>query len=237
MLTIRPAAARGATRLDWLTSRHTFSFGDYVDPQAMGFGPLRVINEDVVAPGAGFATHGHRDMEIISIVLDGALAHRDSLGNGSIIRPGEVQRMSAGTGIRHSEFNASDAEPVHFLQIWIEPEHRGLPPSYEQRMVADADDSGWRLLGSADGRGGSVVIHRPVDLLQADIHPGQIAAYRLAPGRRAWLQVAVGSVTVNGTAMAAGDGAAVTDETELTIAAAADGPAGPVAQVLLFDLP
>lgn len=231
MLTVRPAAARGVTRLDWLTSRHTFSFGDYVDPDAMGFGPLRVINEDVVAPGAGFATHGHRDMEIISIILEGALAHRDSLGTGSVIRPGEVQRMSAGTGIRHSEFNASDAEPVHFLQIWIEPERRGLPPSYEQRAIPEADGSGWRLLGSADGRGGSVVIHRPVDVLQADLASGTDAGHRLAPGRRGWLQVVTGAVTLNGVALAAGDGAALSGETSLTVAAAA-GPAS----VLLFDL-
>lgn len=236
MITIRPAAARGVTRLDWLTSRHTFSFGNYVDPQAMGFGPLRVINEDVVAPGAGFATHGHRDMEIISIILTGALAHRDSLGTGSVIRPGEVQRMTAGTGIRHSEFNASDAEPVHFLQIWIEPARRGLPPSYEQRMVPDGDDSGWRLLGSADGRGGSVVIHCPVDLLQADLHRGQAVQYRLAAGRRGWLQVVSGTVSVNGTPLAAGDGAAIIDETILAIVAAAR-PTDGAAQVLLFDLP
>jgi redox-sensitive bicupin YhaK (pirin superfamily) len=232
MMTIRPAAARGLTRFDWLTSRHTFSFGDYVDPDAMGFGPLRVINEDIVAPGAGFATHGHRDMEIISIILKGALAHRDSLGTGSVIRPGEVQRMSAGTGIRHSEFNASDAEPVHFLQIWIEPERRGLPPSYEQRAVPEPDDSGWRLLGSADGRGGSVVIHRPAELLQADLATGTDVSHRLAPGRRGWLQVVTGAVTLNGVALAAGDGAAVSGETGLTVAAMAAGPAS----VLLFDL-
>lgn len=235
MIELRPAAARGLTRLDWLTSRHSFSFGEYYDPDAMSFGPLRVINEDIVAPGAGFATHGHRDMEIVSIIISGALAHRDSLGTGSVIHPGEVQRMTAGTGIRHSEYNASDREPVHFLQIWIEPERGGLAPSYEQRPVPHQSGGGWRLLGSADGRDGSVVIHRAVDLLQAHLAPGEDLGYRLASERHSWLQVVSGAVTLNSLAMVAGDGAAISGESGLTVAAG--GTAQEDCRVLLFDLP
>jgi len=230
MLTIRPAAERGRVRLDWLDSQHTFSFGDYYDPAHMGFRALRVINEDVVAPGGGFATHPHRDMEIVTWVLDGALEHRDSLGTGSVIRPGEVQRMSAGTGIRHSEQNASTSDPVHLLQIWLLPERAGLPPSYEQRPVPlDAVD-GLRLIASPDGRDGSVTLHQSVDLWAGRLAAGSTAARPLAAGRHAWLQVARGDVRVNGHRLDAGDGAAISDEPRVEIRAER------AAEVLLFDL-
>ncbi|MDX2170029.1 MAG: pirin family protein [Deltaproteobacteria bacterium] len=230
MLTIRPAAERGHVRIDWLDSRHSFSFGEYHDPRHMGFRALRAINEDVVAPGGGFATHPHRDMEIVTWVLDGALQHRDSLGTGSVIRPGEVQRMTAGTGIRHSEFNASTSEPVHLLQIWILPERAGLEPSYEQKTVPLDGTGGLRLLASPDGRDGSVTIHQAAELWAGRLKAGSDASHTLAAGRHAWLQVARGDVQVNGQVLHAGDGAALSDESAVALHADSD------AEVLLFDL-
>src|SRR6266566_415069 len=199
MLQIRKSDQRGTADLGWLYSRHTFSFGEYYDPRSMGFGPLRVINEDRVQPGAGFPPHGHQDMEILSYVLEGALEHKDSIGTGSVIRPGEVQIMSAGTGVRHSEFNHSKSEPVHFLQIWIEPDRQSIRPP--------------------DGRDGSLVIHRDVLLFAALLDSGEQVTHAPAKGRKAWLQVARGAVRVNGKELEAGDGVAVEDEPELTVAA------------------
>jgi redox-sensitive bicupin YhaK (pirin superfamily) len=231
MITIRHAAARGATRLAWLDSRHTFSFTDYFDPQHMGFGALRVINEDRVAPGAGFSTHGHRDMEIITYVLEGALAHKDSLGTGAVIRPGEIQRMTAGTGILHSEFNASASEPVHFLQVWLLPERSGLEPGYEQKATAEADRrGGLRLVCARDGRDGAVRIHQDADLYTSLLAPGEVVRHRLRPGRRAWIQIAHGEVEANGARLAAGDGAALEAGPTLELRALS------AAEVLLFDL-
>ena len=237
MITIRPAGERGRTRLDWLDSRHTFSFGDYLDPDHMGFSVLRVINDDVVRPGGGFATHAHRDMEILTIVLDGGLAHRDSTGTSSVIRPGEVQRMSAGTGIKHSEYNASQEDPVHFLQIWVIPAVRGLEPAYEQKRFADDALCGrLALVASPDGRDGSITVHQDVAVHRGLLDPARPAVHRFAPGRRAWLHVARGRLTLGGRDLSAGDGAAVQDEERLTIAAAA-GQASEPADLLLFDLP
>ena len=231
MLTIRRAGARGHADHGWLDTRHTFSFADYYDPREMGFGSLRVINEDRVRPGAGFPTHGHRDMEILSYVLAGALEHRDSLGTGSVIRPGDVQRMSAGTGVMHSEYNASAAEPVHFLQIWILPERRGLAPGYEQNHFPAADRRGrLRLVASRDGRDGSLVIHADAHVYATLLEPGQAVTHALAANRHAWVQVAHGTVTLDGEALAAGDGAAVSGEGALALAAREP------AEVLVFDL-
>ncbi len=231
MLAIRPAGARGRADFGWLDSRHTFSFGSYYDPKQMGHGPLRVINEDRVEPGAGFGTHAHRDMEIISYVIDGALAHRDSLGNGSEIRPGDVQRMSAGTGIRHSEMNASATEPVHFLQIWIEPERAGIEPGYEQINFSREDKRGrLRLVGSRDGRDGSVTIHQHVDLYATVLEAGDEVAHELGAGRDGWLQVVSGSVRVNGHLAEAGDGIALDGGQPLEIVAEGE------AEALLFDM-
>ena len=233
MIALRPAAERGVTDFGWLDSRHSFSFGDYYDPNNMGFGPLRVINEDRVRAGAGFDTHGHRDMEIISYVLDGALEHKDSIGTGSVIRPGDVQRMSAGTGIRHSEFNHSKTEPVHFLQIWLLPGREGIKPGYEQRTFTDADKRGkLRLVASPDGRDGSVTVHQDAELYATLLDDGARVTHALKPARRAWVQVARGAVEVNGRALAAGDGAAISNEREVAISAIANG-----SEVLLFDLP
>jgi len=229
MINIRRAGERGHTQLSWLDSHHTFSFGEYHDPAHMGFGTLRVINDDRVAPGQGFGTHPHRDMEIITYVLDGALEHRDSLGTGSVIHPGEVQRMSAGTGIRHSEFNASKAETVHFLQIWIVPEKSGLPPSYEQRALPAAARGGLALAASRDGRDGSVTVHQDVTVYAGDLDGATSVAHSVA-GRRAWVHVARGSLSLNDHALSAGDGAAVSDERELVLK-----PNGS-AEVLVFDL-
>jgi redox-sensitive bicupin YhaK (pirin superfamily) len=231
MLNIRKASARGRSQTDWLDSRHTFSFADYVDPRQMGFGPLRVINEDVVAPGRGFGRHPHRDMEILSYVLEGALEHTDSMGTGSIIRPGDVQRMSAGTGVMHSERNHSPSEPVHFLQIWIEPNQRGLPPGYEQKRFDDRKRNTLRLVASRDGRDGSVTVHQDANLHVASLDAGATVKADLAPGRRAWVQVLAGEVTVNGESLARGDGAAVERETAITIV----GGQQP-GEVLVFDL-
>ena len=228
MIQIRKAKDRGHANHGWLDSWHSFSFADYHDPQHMGFSALRVINEDRVTPGEGFPTHPHRDMEIITYVLEGALEHKDSLGTGSVIRPGEVQRMSAGTGIRHSEYNHSQSEPVHFLQIWILPNVQGVKPGYEQKRIEL--DGGLRLLASPDGRDGSVTIHQDARVYAARLN-GAAANHALAPGRRAWLQVARGTASLNGTTLHAGDGAAVEGESALRLAA--DGSA----EVLLFDLP
>ncbi|MEQ1755326.1 MAG: pirin family protein [Micropepsaceae bacterium] len=228
---IRRSEDRGPTRIDWLDSRHTFSFGDYNDPRFMGFGPLRVINEDRVTPGQGFHPHGHRDMEIVSYVLEGALAHKDSLGTGSVIRPGDVQRMSAGTGITHSEFNASKTDPVHFLQIWIIPEARGLAPSYEQKNFTPADKQGrLRLVGSRDARDGSVKLHQDVDLYAGLFREGEKTSLALRPTRLAWVQVARGEITVNGETLKAGDGAALKETGKLDLAGRRD------TEVLVFDM-
>jgi redox-sensitive bicupin YhaK (pirin superfamily) len=218
--------------MGWLNSAHSFSFGHYYDPEHMGFRALRVINEDRVIPGAGFPTHGHRDMEIISYVLDGALEHKDSTGTSAVIKPGEVQRMSAGTGVRHSEYNASKKDPVHFLQIWIIPEKEGIAPGYEQRTFSDAEKRGkLRLVASRDGREGSVTVHQDVDLYAALLEPGERAAHALAPSRHAWLQVAKGAVTVGGaTALSEGDGVSASDERALEVVAREP------AELLLFDL-
>lgn len=231
MLAIRKAADRGRASLGWLDSRHTFSFGHYHDPDFMGFGPLRVINEDRVQPARGFDTHGHRDMEIISYVLDGALEHKDSMGNGSIIRPGDVQRMSAGTGVLHSENNASGTEPVHFLQIWILPAANGMAPGYEQKHFAAAAKEGrLRLVGSSDGRDGSVTIRQDVDLYAALLEPGEVVSFELAAGRKGWMQVARGAMQLNGMALDAGDGVAIDGPESLELSGVSGG------EVLLFDL-
>lgn len=229
MISKRPAGDRGHADHGWLKTWHSFSFSDYYDPAAMGWGPLRVINEDIVAPGQGFPTHGHRDMEIVTVILAGALAHRDSMGNGAVIRPGEVQRMSAGSGVRHSEFNPSPDEATHLLQIWIVPAVTGITPAYEQRRIDPAP--GWQLLASPAGAAGSVRIHQDAALLRATLAvPGKLA-HALAPGRRAYVQVISGQLVVNGVALAAGDGASVAEEAQLHFAAQA------AADFLLFDLP
>src|SRR5262249_14129954 len=224
MLSIRKSADRGIANLGWLHSRHSFSFADYYDPQHMGFGPLRVINEDTVRPGQGFGTHGHRDMEIISYVLEGALEHKDSIGTGSVIRPGDVQVMSAGTGIRHSEFNHSKTEPVHFLQIWIVPDRDGIKPRYDQKQFPDGEKRGrLRLVGSSDGRDGSIVIHQDVELFAAILNSGEKVTHPFRGVRRAWLQIIRGAIEANGLRLSAGDGAAVENESILTVRAEADG--------------
>ena len=231
MLTIRKARERGHADHGWLDSWHTFSFADYYDPKFMGFRQLRVINEDRVQPGKGFGTHPHRDMEIISYVLSGGLAHKDSIGTGSLIRPGEVQRMSAGTGIRHSEFNASDAELVHFLQIWILPSRQGLEPGYEQRAFPEAERrDALRLVASPDGASGSVTIHQDVRLYATLLTDGATVRHDLAAGRFAWVQLARGEASLNGMQLAAGDGVAVSDEPRLELVG------GRGAEVLVFDL-
>jgi redox-sensitive bicupin YhaK (pirin superfamily) len=230
MMQVRKAAERGRADFGWLDSRHTFSFGQYHDPNFMGFGPLRVINDDRVAPGGGFGMHGHRDMEIVSYVLDGALAHKDSLGTGSTIRPGDVQRMSAGAGIRHSEFNASDKEPVRFLQIWLLPDSNGTPPSYEEKNFADRAGV-LRLVASRDGRDGSVTINSDVDLYASVLAKGSEAKHAFAKGRLGWVQVARGSVEVNGVTLEEGDGLAIADENAI-ILSARNGET----ELLVFDM-
>lgn len=231
MQTIRHAAERGRASLGWLDSRHSFSFGQYYDPQHMGFGPLRVINEDWIQPGQGFGMHGHRDMEIITYIIDGALEHKDSMGSGSVIRRGDVQRMSAGTGVMHSEFNHSGETIVHLLQIWILPQRAGLTPSYEEKSFDEASKRGrLRLIGSQDAREGSVTIHQDVDLYAAVLDTGQTVEHALAAGRKAWLQLVQGSVELNGEALGAGDGVAIDSDGKLVITAMAD------AEVLLFDM-
>lgn len=232
MLVIRSAAERGSVNLNWLESYHSFSFGQYYDPNHMGFGALRVINEDKVQPSQGFGTHGHRDMEIVTYVLSGELEHKDSLGNGSIMRPGDVQRMTAGTGIQHSEFNHSDSQPVHLLQIWILPEVEGLTPSYEQTYFAESGKLGqWQLLGSRDGRDGSVTIHQDVTLSATRLAEGERVSYDLATGRMAWIQVATGAVKLNGQSLMAGDGVAIAQSIPLMLEGTSDG-----GELLLFDL-
>ena len=230
MISIRRARERGLTQTGWLDSRHSFSFGHYHDPKHMGFGPLRVINDDRVAPGAGFPRHPHDNMEIVTYVLEGALAHKDSLGNGSVIRAGEVQRMSAGTGIEHSEFNHSQTEPVHFLQIWITPEAYGIRPGYEQKSFEPSGESRFTLIASRDGRDGSVTIHQDAALTLGRVRRGEEILRAIGAGRRAWLQVTRGAVALGGELLEAGDGAAFKDEAQIAIKAAED------AEVLLFDM-
>lgn len=230
-LKVRKSEERGRANFGWLDSKHSFSFGHYHDPKHMGFGPLRVINDDRVAPGGGFPTHPHSDMEIISYVLEGALEHKDSLGTGSVIRPGDVQRMSAGSGIRHSEFNASKTDPVHFLQIWIIPEKKGIAPGYEQKAFPDAEKRGrLRLIGSRDGRDGSVAIRQDVDLYATLLVNGDEVEHTIGPGRGGWVQVARGSVSLNGETLREGDGVAVSTSGNLRIAGLGE------AEVLLFDM-
>ena len=231
LITIRKSGDRGHTKFDWLDSRHTFSFGDYYDPRFMGFRYLRVINEDVVAPGGGFPTHPHRDMEIITYVLEGALEHKDSLGTGSVIRWGEVQRMSAGTGIAHSEFNHSRSEPVHLLQIWILPERPGGKPGYEQRAFSLDEARGKLLLVAAkDGRDGALTVHQDAELSIALLERGAKLSHQLRQDRYVWLQLARGGISVNGAALNAGDGAAISDEPRLEI------EANSAAELLVFDM-
>jgi len=232
MLEIRRAAERGHANHGWLDSWHSFSFADYHDPRHMGFGPLRVINEDRVQPGMGFGTHGHRDMEIISYVLEGALAHKDSMGNGSTIEPGDVQRMSAGRGVLHSEFNHATADETHFLQIWIEPNVRGIDPGYEQKRFEPQDKRGrLRLVASPDGREGSVKIHQDAFVYAALLDASERAVHRLAPGRRAYAHLARGRLRVNGQVLGAGDALKATELEEIVL------EQGTQAEVLLFDLP
>ena len=230
-IAVRRSEDRGAASFGWLKSRHTFSFGYYYDPAFMGFGPLRVINEDRVEPGRGFDTHGHRDMEIISYVLGGALEHRDDMGNGSVIHPGDVQRMSAGTGVRHSEYNASHTDPVHFLQIWILPETAGLDPGYEQKSFPDEEKRGrLRLVGSRDGREGSVTIHRDVDLYAAQLGEGDSVGHTFPPGRKGWVQVARGAAVLDGQPLQQGDGVAIEGPATISLTGSPD------TEILLFDM-
>jgi len=232
MMQIRPATERGHAKLDWLDSYHTFSFADYYDPSQMGVSNLRVINEDVLAPGGGFAMHPHRDMEIVTYVLDGALEHKDSMGNGSVIRPGDVQRMSAGTGVRHSEYNHSGTDPVHLLQIWLVPNKPGVDPAYSQMHFPAEERRGrLRLLVSPDGRNGSIATHQDALLFGALLDAGESVTHVFAPGRKGYLQVAKGRVTANGNELGEGDGASIDAEAEIRLAGADS------AEVLLFDLP
>jgi redox-sensitive bicupin YhaK (pirin superfamily) len=228
----RPASERGGGDYGWLNTRHTFSFDQYYDPQYMGFRVLRVINEDRVQPGQGFGTHGHRDMEIVTYVLEGALAHKDSLGTGAVLRPGEFQHMTAGTGIRHSEFNPSPTEPVHFYQIWILPERPGLAPSYEQRTFPEAERRDrLRLVASPDGSEGSLPVRQDVRVFLATLGEGGQVRHPLGPGRHGWLQVLRGAVALNGLDLAAGDGAAISEEAVLAVRASKPS------EVMLFDMP
>lgn len=231
MIVVRRSDERGRANFGWLDSRHTFSFGEYHDPRHMGFRALRVINQDVVSPGKGFGTHGHRDMEIVSYVLEGELEHKDSLGNGSVLVPGDVQRMSAGTGVLHSEFNPSRTEPVRFLQIWILPERDGLTPGYEQKNFAPAERQGrLRLVGDRHGTDGAITIHQDVRLYAGLLAAGTTVTHAQAPGRHAWVQIARGAVELDGEHLDAGDGAAVSKATQLVLTAASD------AELLVFDL-
>jgi quercetin 2,3-dioxygenase len=232
MMKIRPAAERGHASHGWLDSHHTFSFADYHDPEHMGFRVLRVINEDRVAPGKGFGTHGHRDTEIVSYVLEGALEHKDSMGTGSVIKPGDVQRMSAGTGVMHSEMNGSKTAPVHFLQIWLLPAERGIAPGYEQKTFSHDDKAGkLRLVASPDGRDGSVTVHTDVSLYAGVFASAQSAEHAIAAGRHVWVQVVRGRARVNGTELGAGDGAAISDEATVRVEGV------DASEVLVFDLP
>lgn len=232
MLSIRKSEDRGHANHGWLQSHHTFSFANYYDPLHMGWSTLRVINDDTVAPGQGFGAHGHQDMEIISYVLEGALEHKDSMGSGSVIRPGDVQIMSAGTGVRHSEFNHSQSEPVHFLQIWIMPKFTGIKPNYQEKRFDDAGKRGrLRLVVSPDGRDGSLVIVQDASMYAALLDGPESIDHELAPGRKAYVHVARGTLTLNGETLSAGDGVRIEDETDLRFAQ------GGQAEFLLFDLP
>jgi redox-sensitive bicupin YhaK (pirin superfamily) len=231
MIQLRPSAERGHFNHGWLDTYHTFSFADYYDPAHMGFRSLRVINDDRVAPGQGFGMHGHRDMEIVTYILEGSLEHKDSMGNGSILRAGELQRMTAGTGVRHSEFNPSRSEPVHLYQIWLLPERTGLKPSYDQKAFAQNERQGkLRLVASPDGGDGSLTIHQDARLYLSILQEGEVVAHPLHPGRHAWVQVLRGNVDLNGHALFAGDGAAVSEEEKLVI------ESQDVSEILLFDL-
>lgn len=231
MITVRKADERGGADHGWLQTAHTFSFSNYYDPAFMGFRSLRVINEDVVQPSHGFGEHGHRDMEIVTYVLSGELGHRDSMDHASVLRPGEFQRMTAGRGLRHSEMNASDENPVHFYQIWLLPERPGLDPSYEQKAFPESGRrDAWQVVASPDGRDGSLRIHQDASIHLATLDSGAELTRPLAPGRHAWIQVLKGSVELNGRVLEAGDGAAVSDESSLSVKAVAP------AEVMLFDL-
>ena len=230
---LRPALSRGHADHGWLNSFHSFSFAGYHDPAHMGFGPLRVINEDRVQPGAGFGEHGHRDMEILSYVIEGALEHKDSIGTGSVIRPGDVQIMSAGTGIRHSEFNHSKVDPVHFLQIWVIPDRPNIPPRYDQKTFVEAEKLGrLRLIASKTGRDGSVLLHQDADIFAAQLNSGDGVEHSLNPGRKAWVQLVRGGAEINGLAGKAGDGFAIETEAAVSIRATDSNT-----EILLFDLP
>jgi redox-sensitive bicupin YhaK (pirin superfamily) len=232
MLDVRRSGERGRAHHGWLKSNHSFSFGDYYDTNHMGFGPLRVINEDYVEAAQGFGTHGHRDMEIISYVLDGALAHKDSMGNGSVLQYGDVQRMSAGTGVRHSEFNHSQSEEVHFLQIWIEPNVKGIEPSYEEKHFDDESKKDQlRLIAASDGRDGSVLIHQDASIYATILNNSDEINYELATGRIAYVHVIRGQINVNGIELSTGDALKITEENKVSLANAE------AAEVLLFDLP
>ena len=234
MQTLRAATERGHTQIDWLNSHHTFSFGEYQDPAAMGFRVLRVINDDRVLAGAGFPTHGHRDMEILTYVLEGSLNHKDSLGTGSVIRPGDLQRMSAGRGVRHSEWNGSTQAPVHFLQIWILPDRPNVAPSYEQKTFPESERRGrLRLVASPDGQDGSLTVNQDARLLVGLFAGDQQAKYDLPPGRHGYVHVARGKALVNGTTLSDGDGMELAEESMIAVAGASSGDA----EVLLFDLP
>src|SRR5689334_18136348 len=231
MLKVRKAAERGHFDHGWLDTYYTFSFSDYYDPAHQNFRVLRVINEDRVAPGMGFGTHPHRDMEIVTYVLEGALEHKDSMGNGEVLTPGEFQRMSAGTGILHSEFNPSSTEPVHLYQIWLLPSEKGIEPSYEQKRFVDAEKQNrWRVVASADGREGSLTINQDAQVHLALLESGKTLNYPLQPGRSAWLQVLRGGVQLGANALTAGDGVAVSEEKSLTVAATE------ASELMLFDL-
>ncbi len=232
MITLRPASERGRGDYGWLDTRHTFSFNDYHDPRHMSFRALRVMNEDWIAPGQGFGTHGHRDMEIVTYVLEGALEHKDSLGNGSVLRPGEFQQMTAGTGIEHSEFNPSPSEPVHLYQIWLFPERRGLSPSYDQRDFPLEERTGkLRVVASPDGREGSLTIHQDAQVFLTTLQVGNQVAYNFAPGRHGWIQVLRGAIKVEAFDLVAGDGLTVSDQSLVNLSAAQ------ASEVMLFDLP
>ncbi|MGI8653624.1 MAG: pirin family protein [Pyrinomonadaceae bacterium] len=231
MIKVRAAAERGKTQTNWLDGNHTFSFNRYYDPRWTGFRDLLVINEDRIAPGMGFGTHSHENMEIITLVIEGALQHRDSTGGSGVIRPGEVQKMSAGTGVSHSEMNASETEPAHLLQIWIQPEREGIDPGYEQKEFSEASKQGkLRLVASPGGVDGSVTIQQDAKLYDAALAPGDEVSYPLGEGRYAWLQVVIGAISVGGTLLQAGDGAAISEENSLDIRASE------AAEILLFDL-
>jgi len=230
MMNIRRASERGHAEHGWLDSYHTFSFANYYDPQWMGYRSLRVINDDLVMPGMGFGTHPHRDMEIITYILSGALQHKDSMGNGRVIRPGEVQYMSAGTGVQHSEFNPSKDEAVHVLQIWIQPDNKGVKPRYAEKSLANAPTGKFNLVTSKTGRDGSIAIHQDADLWLARLETGDSVTHKLAPGRNVWLHVAEGEVSLNGKKLEGGDAAAISQETSLDVSATK------LSQILLFDL-